>query len=125
MNMSFKKGDVVQLKSGGPNMTVHSTWSSVSGESVNCEWFNGPNQIKRQFIPEMLVKVDSELHQVQGDWSFKNGEVVLLRSGGPRMTVHSTWGGISGVSVNCEWLNGPNQMKGQFGPETLVKVDAS
>lgn len=33
--MSFRVGDVVQLKSGGPAMTV----TEVNGTDVTCSWF--------------------------------------------------------------------------------------
>lgn len=32
----FKPGDVVRVKSGGPNMTV----TSVGGESIGCVWMD-------------------------------------------------------------------------------------
>lgn len=53
--MEFKIGDVVQLKSGGPLMTV----SSVGEKStVNCYWFNeksGEYELKyASFKPDML-----------------------------------------------------------------------
>ena len=55
----MKAGDIVELKSGGPVMTV----SSVSGNSVNCIWFvecdtyqwNGPHY--GSFYLESLVEV--------------------------------------------------------------------
>ena len=34
----FKIGDIVQLISGGPNMTVGS--EAVKGKSYNCIWYN-------------------------------------------------------------------------------------
>ncbi len=36
----FKVGDVVQLMSGGPKMTV----SELAGSQVWCMWFEGTNQ---------------------------------------------------------------------------------
>lgn len=35
----MKPGDVVKLKSGGPNMTVEETPSVDGVERVNCVWF--------------------------------------------------------------------------------------
>ena len=37
MSDSFKPGDVVQLNSGGPRMTV----SAIGSHGVSCEWFIG------------------------------------------------------------------------------------
>jgi uncharacterized protein YodC (DUF2158 family) len=39
--VDFKPGDVVQLKSGGPLLTV----SIVSGPAVTCEWFDDRQQV--------------------------------------------------------------------------------
>jgi uncharacterized protein YodC (DUF2158 family) len=59
----FKVGDVVQLKSGGPRMTV----SEVGNEAFTnqfkiwCVWFtkakDGPKQETGNFSPEMLELV--------------------------------------------------------------------
>lgn len=52
----FKKGDVVELKSGGPTMTV--TYLNQNG-SVQCQWF--PNSQEKpmwhDFPPEALKKI--------------------------------------------------------------------
>jgi uncharacterized protein YodC (DUF2158 family) len=49
----WKPGDVVQLKSGGPSMTV-------AGEDeigmVICEWFVGTNPQTKSFNPAVLKK---------------------------------------------------------------------
>jgi uncharacterized protein YodC (DUF2158 family) len=46
----FKNGDVVQLKSGGPLMTV----SEVIGNDVHCRWFVGNEEKSSSFSSEML-----------------------------------------------------------------------
>ena len=38
-NQELKIGDVVQLKSGGPTMTIKSI--DKSGGSIHCQWFAG------------------------------------------------------------------------------------
>jgi uncharacterized protein YodC (DUF2158 family) len=48
--MSIKKGDVVQLKSGGPPMTVEST----GGDSVWCVWFDGTKPMGKGFAEHTL-----------------------------------------------------------------------
>ena len=57
--MDFKKGDEVQLKSGGPNMTV--SHAVGSDGNVGCQWFNqdgGSFELKgARFDPATLKKV--------------------------------------------------------------------
>ena len=50
----FKIGDVVQLKSGGPTMTV----ANVSGDSgtVVCHWFDDHGQLKKATLVSESVK---------------------------------------------------------------------
>jgi uncharacterized protein YodC (DUF2158 family) len=43
-------GDIVQLKSGGPNMTV----AVLTGTSVRCKWFAGAKLEDGHFDMEML-----------------------------------------------------------------------
>jgi uncharacterized protein YodC (DUF2158 family) len=53
---SFKPGDVVRLRSGGPVMTVESIGSMVSADSVNCVWFEKTKQMSGSFAPATLAK---------------------------------------------------------------------
>ena len=46
----YKMGDVVQLKSGGPEMTVASV-SKLMGTSYECQWFSG-KKLERGNFPE-------------------------------------------------------------------------
>jgi uncharacterized protein YodC (DUF2158 family) len=50
---AIKAGDVVQLKSGGPAMTVEST-TSLSGSGVKCVWFDGAELKLGHFAPTSL-----------------------------------------------------------------------
>ena len=53
---SFKIGDIVKLKSGGPDMTVRD--ESRIGESVySCQWFAGKKLESGRFAPESLELV--------------------------------------------------------------------
>ncbi|CCV10876.1 DUF2158 domain-containing protein [Mesorhizobium sp. STM 4661] len=56
---SFKTGDVVKLKSGGPNMTIND--HAASGMYL-CNWFNREGDIwtpqHAAFKPDQLIAVD-------------------------------------------------------------------
>jgi uncharacterized protein YodC (DUF2158 family) len=45
-------GDVVQLRSGGPKMTVHSL---ISDGDVVCQWFEG-NEVHGENFPNEVLK---------------------------------------------------------------------
>lgn len=53
MSYKFKIGDLVQLKSGGPAMTVSSLPSEYS-EDYTCEWFKGATAEHWQFSEGVL-----------------------------------------------------------------------
>lgn len=48
-----KVGDVVQLKSGGPQMTVSETNDS---EMLECTWFDSSNELKTAFFKSDVVE---------------------------------------------------------------------
>lgn len=58
MSEEFKKGDVVQLRSGGPKMTVDDT-TKTSGGDLHCVWFVGDEKKSSYFAKEAL-KIDLE-----------------------------------------------------------------
>lgn len=51
--MSFKPGDIVRVKSGGPEMTV----KSVTGKDISCTWFNNGTLKRALFVVEELKPV--------------------------------------------------------------------
>jgi uncharacterized protein YodC (DUF2158 family) len=51
----FKVGNVVQLKSGGPTMTVRET-----KEKVDCQWFDDKGELKQRAFDEGVLKKISE-----------------------------------------------------------------
>jgi uncharacterized protein YodC (DUF2158 family) len=54
----FKTGDVVQLKSGGPKMTVKQyTARDTGGSIVRCQWFEGGKHQEASFPGESLDAV--------------------------------------------------------------------
>ena len=52
--MKFKKGDVVLLKSGGPDMTVEEVYPHL--ETVYCRWFVRNHSYSDEFDCICLVK---------------------------------------------------------------------
>ncbi|MBA8843979.1 uncharacterized protein YodC (DUF2158 family) [Ochrobactrum sp. RH1CCR137] len=44
--MGYKVGDIVQLKSGGPKMTVD---HEISSTTVSCSWFAGAKHERANF----------------------------------------------------------------------------
>ena len=57
MSESFKPGDTVRLKSGGPLMTI--SWINESNKYVGCEWFEGKN-IKSFEFKHTSLKIDDD-----------------------------------------------------------------
>ena len=58
--MAFKVGDVVMLKSGGPEMTVSETSNFGSGPQAKCQWFGGRKLEDGWFPGQSLIAVPSE-----------------------------------------------------------------
>jgi uncharacterized protein YodC (DUF2158 family) len=57
----IKVGDVVQLKSGGPKMTVSQTGNTAFGDTVVhawCDWFEGNKKMDGVFPLTSLRAVD-------------------------------------------------------------------
>jgi uncharacterized protein YodC (DUF2158 family) len=52
---AFKPGDVVRLKSGGPNMTIRKV-GEHSGDSVECCWFTKDDEDKWGLFKECALK---------------------------------------------------------------------
>jgi uncharacterized protein YodC (DUF2158 family) len=67
-NQLFQPGDVVRLKSGGPNMTVNEVIDHDQpggnqyrdGVEIECTWFKDGNNTYKMFRPHLLVKVDQK-----------------------------------------------------------------
>jgi uncharacterized protein YodC (DUF2158 family) len=55
MGEEFKAGDLVELKSGGPEMTVKEAGKANSGKYlVWCDWFDDSKKMSDAFAPESL-----------------------------------------------------------------------
>ncbi len=57
-NQQFQIGDIVQLKSGGPRMTVKDTSKFTTDADVYCQWFAGSKLESGHFHPSTIVRVD-------------------------------------------------------------------
>lgn len=56
----FKLGDIVQLKSGGPKMTVGEKPLGMHAQGVYCQWFSGKNLSSGFFAPATLIRPKSD-----------------------------------------------------------------
>lgn len=54
MTIKFMPGDIVQLKSGGPAMTVESQVGSSLEVSYYCSWFAGAKESSKTFSKDAL-----------------------------------------------------------------------
>ena len=54
----YKIGDVVQLRSGGPEMTVNSIPDGAYHDYYRCQWFAGKKLESGQFQEEQLLRVE-------------------------------------------------------------------
>ena len=52
--------------------------------------------------------------------SFKIGDLVVLKSAGPKMTVTHTEGGHSGIIITTAWFAGSKSEGGRFPVDALV-----
>ncbi len=53
---TFKVGDVVKLKSGGPKMTVTVVGDRLGTATVWCTWFDGTKKFDGDFPPSALER---------------------------------------------------------------------
>lgn len=60
MMAAIAAGDVVQLKSGGPIMTVRWAEEDLGMMSAYCDWFVGPLQKGQKFAAVQLKKVGDD-----------------------------------------------------------------
>jgi uncharacterized protein YodC (DUF2158 family) len=67
----FEIGDVVQLRSGGPKMTIHSL---ASDGDVACQWFEGNEVHEGDFSNKVLRKAE----QVEDGGSRREDGVFIM-----------------------------------------------
>jgi uncharacterized protein YodC (DUF2158 family) len=56
----FKPGDIVRLKSGGPDMTVERVSELGDGTTYFCSWFAGAKDNHKGFREQALELADDE-----------------------------------------------------------------
>ena len=54
MPSGYNKGDVVQLKSGGPRMTVSEVNEGSGGLTYECTWFDKDSLRREEFDEELI-----------------------------------------------------------------------
>jgi uncharacterized protein YodC (DUF2158 family) len=54
-NTEFKVGDVVILKSGGPDMTIEDTWRDGGRTRARCAWFVELKKLEADFDVRTLL----------------------------------------------------------------------
>jgi uncharacterized protein YodC (DUF2158 family) len=68
---SFKDGDIVELRSGGPAMTVE---RAISASTVKCVWFDGSGSLKRdQFAASSLKAAARGAKAKAASWGLADG----------------------------------------------------
>lgn len=75
----IKQGDVVEMKSDNREMTIDGI---INKEEVECAWWNGKYIQFDTFSQSSLVNVEDCLNE-----TFNIGDVVTLKSGGPRFVI--------------------------------------
>jgi uncharacterized protein YodC (DUF2158 family) len=66
MPVKFKPGDIVNLKTCGPDMII----ASVGDDGITCIWFDGKRDKRRAFPPETLRKKPKPPRRVELDFGF-------------------------------------------------------
>ena len=56
----FKKGDIVRLRSGGPDMTVTAVGGIYEGQEITATWFDPKGLQSGGFSPEALKHVEED-----------------------------------------------------------------
>jgi uncharacterized protein YodC (DUF2158 family) len=117
---NFKVGNVVQLKSGGPDMTV----SYIVNSNVVCQWFDYPQHQERRLhegtFTHHTLKLgpENDPPQESSEVSLQTGDLCMIKSGGPQMTVSL----FRDSMVVCQWFYSGLLRERSFKHETLSHV---
>lgn len=114
----FKIGDVVQLKSGGPEVTI----DAARDGGVWCAYFlNGV--VKRFSTSSDCVKTGANnIVNPERNKNLVVGETVQLKSGGPLMTIENV---ASASQVACAWFYENEILKSSFHGDSLKRAEES
>lgn len=123
-NTHFHRGQVVVLKSGGPEMTIDAVREQDG--CATCVWFHSESSselLSGTFHPETLRLIPVE-HK---DEPFSKGQTVQLRSSGPLMTVQSVRNDEFRNQVTCIWFGDYGRSStlssAEVHPHSLVHSD--
>ena len=116
-NSEIDAGSIVQLKTGGPEMTV----LSRKDNKLKCAWFIRKEECREhEFTPASvrLVRADEAEtpYETETTAEIHAGDTVQLKTTSPRMTV------LSNVDnkLNCAWFIREEECRQhQFTPESL------
>lgn len=80
----LKVGDVVELKSGGPSMTV-----VAIGKSLHLAWFDSKDELQSSAgIHFSEMTLNTVVSEEEKEFELKSGDNVQLKSGGKLMVVN-------------------------------------
>ncbi len=128
----FKPGDKVQLKSGGPIMTVLKyieekeplVGTVESDQFVECEWFDKDGPHREVFNQNALIKVNPNSRILREDYNYHESKLY----GTIKNMMEQEEKGIENASTLYEALKYLNEQgyKSEFmaGPEGLVEISS-
>lgn len=111
----FCLGDVVKLKSGGPKMVIDYVAPDGSGEVI-AVWVDSLGSHKLGLNKNSIRKISTE--NKKSKEKIKLGDVVILPSGSPEMTVSI----INIDMVTVEWFDSNNVFSYCFPLSALKKA---
>ena len=112
-------GDVVRLKSDGPNMTV----TAIKGDTATCQWFILEILNTGEFTLAGLERVPEPRPTGQPDRLESTmpdrtpGDFVRLKLGGPKMIVKGTEGDVA----TCQWFDKEDKLHEHTEPPRVYR----
>jgi uncharacterized protein YodC (DUF2158 family) len=79
MEQQIKSGDIVQLKSGGPHMTVSKLHEWQGRTEANCDWFEGTKPMSGSFPLTSLKVVTEEREASAAEAGLSGGPLGWMR----------------------------------------------